>query len=1750
MTNLKIRTCKNKTHHLIRNRLMVPAALLIIILAVLVFLKPAFIGYFVFEGAEEHVKEVDRLFAEDSTYTFIPETEGELKSLKIDGWFIGDGSARVYLEADNESYLVFDSNAPEEGGLAGITGFAVKDKNKKQDKKTNETIISNNQPILVKDIPDLVINENKKLTLNLNNYFSDEDKDALAYSCTDIENISVLIKKNIVKLTPDEGFVGNKTIRFIASDLIDSAESNEVTVSVVKSKDNKTDKINETPDPDSSPPNPIASLQVVSKTGVVVLSWTNPDDADFAGVKALRKQDVYPALDYSMAIADSLVVDITDKINSPAALSDDAVTAGITYYYRVYSYDSSLNYAPGRGVLATAEGVESDETENESIELNETIPANETIDLNETIPTSTNETIPSDETIPANETAFVNETISTSTNETIPSNETIPANETAPSNETIENLTNPPENAEILIELEYNDGTEFDSDNDGIEARNGIIDFNANAGFNWNADESNLCTRWETYSIDNESSVKVCYGNERCCNFIGLEPLTPSWNEVFYSYYSRYGAGSSNRISSQVAYVDYSLDEDDLYSYVYYSDWASLNAVFLEEEEKITYFDDICMETCLLSLDETSYRLRIELENATLRLGNISYTIIPLKAEIINNAPELLMDIPEITISKNRELLIDLSEYFSDKDNDSLEYTIYEMEDIPVFVDGSIVTLIPKKGFTGIRHAFITANDSKQIAVSNVFVVNVTKEELPEEIAVKNITEMPVQLKAEINKPVKWVKKIKAENNKSTAKSINVSFSLQKQAFNISVKDTKSDKYIDEDKIAVKPDKKVPEKAKIKEKELEFEDSFEANKTKEYIAEYETEAPVVTETDISPYEKQIIISSDVHYEDILAYTSVRESRRELIKLYWLVNDSRELVSDVGYKDTNNNGLIDRLEWIVSSLSDQTYEIIIEISKAEHLDENYSFISDIYDEVYQLDDVWSEPVYNNEYVRVVFERELTSSNDITVYARNTQQLNTIIEVYHFNSTEKITEFPVITDEKYYKVYLTDMSGSHDTFDLKIKNLDNNEKAYLEFDHIIDPTGWLTGWDNRIKLTIDNTKIDSALTWFPVTVFLNSTQGEEVFTEFDSDSDYLKVAFTKSDGTTELYAEKELFSLPDGGGTYTSQYPPAHSDTYVKSTTKYDTNYWAYYATDPAKSLTGTEEANCWTSGSGVTTNQRFHIDLGSGKIIRRIYYENWHSSGDYTNRSAQNFTFWGSNTAGSFADLNYTNNTGWTQLTTNQSTFDEHVAADQADPKYITVTNSIAYRYYAFKFADNYGGALIGIRRVELQTEESKAIYHVSRDGWAISNTSDTDFYMYYDNDHANNTAYIGAINTTAGGNVWDGNFKAVYHMVDGANTSHIYDSTSNDNDGTKNATNKPVEATGKVGKGQDFDGTEDYITIPAITLDNFTIEMWVEPDNLTGSRTILSNNVVSYPYVLVRFSGTNIYLSLKDNEGDALDMPVASGCSIDTFYYITAIVTGTTAKIYVDTVEKGTDTNVDFGSLSLITDFYIGTDIRDGGIFFFDGVEDEVRISNTDRSLAWNKASYNSGKDTLLTYGSEETVPPTIIANVTSPSVVCSNTDFKLNLTITDPDDGETLTAYTQFYVNDIANGSELSLVVINNTNTNVANLSSSNFNGGATLIAEFWAGDGTLNTTKENTTTKTVYWQMKGTVKDSDSVAVNNSKVIIINQTSNAILGTTTSNSTGGWTYAVLSGTYLVIAYDPNNSTRDADADPHIVVS
>lgn len=141
--------------------------------------------------------------------------------------------------------------------------------------------------------------------------------------------------------------------------------------------------------------------------------------------------------------------------------------------------------------------------------------------------------------------------------------------------------------------------------------------------------------------------------------------------------------------------------------------------------------------------------------------------------------------------------------------------------------------------------------------------------------------------------------------------------------------------------------------------------------------------------------------------------------------------------------------------------------------------------------------------------------------------------------------------------------------------------------------------------------------------------------------------LKIA-TNYGATYNLGLRRIVLQTSDGlfSPSYTSHYPPSQDATYVKVTTD-TSSYRGYYATDPSKSLIGTPVNMAWRAEAGSA--QRFHIDLGSTHVITRIYYENFHWVGASLDEGCKNITVWGSNTAGSFADLTYGTDTGWTQI---------------------------------------------------------------------------------------------------------------------------------------------------------------------------------------------------------------------------------------------------------------------------------------------------------------------------------------------------------------------------------------------------------------------------------------------------------------------------------------------------------------------
>jgi hypothetical protein len=86
---------------------------------------------------------------------------------------------------------------------------------------------------------------------------------------------------------------------------------------------------------DSQPPPQVSDFTAQPGTSQVDLAWVNPADADFAGVRVLRRTDRYPA-----AAADGdLVYDGTAQSSTQFPLDTG------TYYYGAFSYDARGNYS-------------------------------------------------------------------------------------------------------------------------------------------------------------------------------------------------------------------------------------------------------------------------------------------------------------------------------------------------------------------------------------------------------------------------------------------------------------------------------------------------------------------------------------------------------------------------------------------------------------------------------------------------------------------------------------------------------------------------------------------------------------------------------------------------------------------------------------------------------------------------------------------------------------------------------------------------------------------------------------------------------------------------------------------------------------------------------------------------------------------------------------------------------------------------------------------------------------------------------------------------------------------------------------------------------------------------------------------------------------------------------------------------------------------------------------------------------------
>ena len=278
---------------------------------------------------------------------------------------------------------------------------------------------------------------------------------------------------------------------------------------------------------------------------------------------------------------------------------------------------------------------------------------------------------------------------------------------------------------------------------------------------------------------------------------------------------------------------------------------------------------------------------------------------------------------------------------------------------------------------------------------------------------------------------------------------------------------------------------------------------------------------------------------------------------------------------------------------------------------------------------------------------------------------------------------------------------------------------------------------------------------------------------------------------------------------------------------------------------------------------------------------------------------------------------------------------------------------------------------------------------------SVANATDTDFYIYYGNAGASDYA---ATDTYGRNNVWDSNHKMVLHLKD-ATTSTITDSTSNGNNGTKVGANEPVEADAKIYKGQDFDGSNDYISNGTgasikdlVKAAAATFSFWIYPDakdnmimlrnDNNGSAGFWIENLQTTPSLgaaglrlIVIFSTTNLRAGVASPSNGAwtkvdIVYPGDSVAANVLIYFNGVLQTQTTT---ISPVGSQTTDSAET--------FYLGNKrpTSNHGITFstLNGKLDEVNISNSARASTWISTQYNNQSDTSTFYaaGAEENAP-------------------------------------------------------------------------------------------------------------------------------------------------------------------------------
>jgi hypothetical protein len=511
-------------------------------------------------------------------------------------------------------------------------------------------------------------------------------------------------------------------------------------------------------------------------------------------------------------------------------------------------------------------------------------------------------------------------------------------------------------------------------------------------------------------------------------------------------------------------------------------------------------------------------------------------------------------------------------------------------------------------------------------------------------------------------------------------------------------------------------------------------------------------------------------------------------------------------------------------------------------------------------------------------------------------------------------------------------------------------------------------WLTGWANRAKIAINHNSIASSLTNFPMLLHLSSSSGingqntSYVFGKVGSNSQ--KIAVTTLDNDTQCYVEVEKWVYPLASAIETLRPNDVGDTTQVSSVYPAGTAHW-----QTVNEMTADEDTDYIYTSSTLSSYRTDLYNLPS------------HTDSGTINSVTVSFRF---KTSSTFTTA-YARSAIKTYGTIYNGTAESSTSTFYSTKSYTWTTNPNTGLSWTWSEIDalqigvglRIGSASYSSRCTQIYVD----VNYVPPGGEAwvwvkvpsVSSSADTELYLYYDNTKANNTNYVGDVGSTPGQNVWNSNYKGVWHLKeDPTNTApQMKDSTSNINGGTSGGSMvSGNQAAGKIDGSLSFDGSNDEITCGnAASLQitsALTIEAWAETSSTGAISGIVNKQVdVSYSGYQLRKYSDNKYRFAVGNP--ASYYAASDSAYTDSNWHYIVGVKSSTNYLFVDGVQQiSTFSNSITESGS---NFDIGRSYSSYSGYWWNGQIDEIRVSNVARSAAWLMASYESGRDNLVSFG-------------------------------------------------------------------------------------------------------------------------------------------------------------------------------------